>query len=358
MNALPEDTMPLMEPDYHALPLWEERFSASWKAVPEDFRVDELADFERDPKGEQVLLQVSKRGQNTHWVAREIARFAGVRDFDVAYCGLKDRQAVTRQWMSVYLGARPEPDWSQCRLPEVQILPVGRTRRKLRRGDHAGNRFKIVITMEALEHEAENQPRRAEIDRRLTVLKRDGYPNAFGPQRFGREDDNVRRALTWLKHGTRMKNRHLQGVYLSAIRAAFFNAVLNARLRQGNWNQLLTGDVPVAAAAAELGWGGLSACLVPSGVLPGDARFGEGEKGKLEEQIMAPFQEVLAQLHRLGVRGQNRPLVARCQALDWEWEGMSRLTLSITLGKGCYASSLLEQIFILDSEGEESDDDH
>lgn len=357
LNELPDCNDAVMPLDYHARTLWADRFRASWKAVPEDFQVDELADFERDPGGEQVLLRVSKRGQNTHWVAREIARFAGVRDFDVAYCGLKDRQAVTHQWMSVYLGARPEPNWSECILPDVNIQVMGRTRRKLRRGDHAGNHFEIALSLEALANPDEAQARKSEIEYRLGALKREGYPNAFGPQRFGRQDDNVSRALEWLKFGTRMKNRHLQGVYLSAVRSAFFNAFLNARLQQGNWNLLIPGDVPIAAAEADLDNGGLRACLVPSGLLPGDARVGEGEKGRLEQQIMTPFQSVLAQLHRLGVRGQMRPLVARCPDLAWRWQGMSRLTLSITLGKGCYASTLLEQIFLLDSRSEESDDE-
>ena len=63
LNELPDCNDAVMPLDYHARTLWADRFRASWKAVPEDFQVDELADFERDPGGEQALLRVSKRGR-------------------------------------------------------------------------------------------------------------------------------------------------------------------------------------------------------------------------------------------------------------------------------------------------------
>ena len=48
-----------------------------------------------------MLLKVRKRGANTEWVGREIARAAGCRPGDVGFAGLKDRHAVTTQWFSV-----------------------------------------------------------------------------------------------------------------------------------------------------------------------------------------------------------------------------------------------------------------
>jgi tRNA pseudouridine13 synthase len=343
-------------PAYKDLFLWPVRYAAGWKQAPDDFRVDEVWAPDLDPKGEHILLRVSKRGQNTHWVAREVARFAGVRDFDVAYMGMKDRQAVTTQYFSVYLGNRPLPDWSALELPDVSIIPAGRISKKLRRGDHAGNRFRIVLHFSAQASGGGlDAVAVSDIEKKLGYLRQHGYPNAFGLQRFGRNDDNVARADLWLGTRKRHRDRHLQGVYLSAVRSAFFNAVLKERIRQDCWNMLISGDKPVPAAECSLLYSPRRQCLVPAGTLPGDTRFAEGRRGELEKQTAQPCLRLLEGLHAMGVRAQNRPLVARCDDLNWEWQGVSRLTLSITLGTGCYASTLLEQLFILDASDEDAE---
>ncbi len=71
------------------------------RAEPEDFVVDEDLGFAPSGAGAHVLVRVRKRGANTEWVAREIARHAGCRPGDVGFAGLKDRHAVTTQWFSV-----------------------------------------------------------------------------------------------------------------------------------------------------------------------------------------------------------------------------------------------------------------
>ncbi len=75
------------------------------RVEPEDFIVDEDLGFEPSGAGAHVLVRVRKRGANTEWVAREIARHAGCRPGDVGFAGLKDRHAVTTQWFSGALAA-------------------------------------------------------------------------------------------------------------------------------------------------------------------------------------------------------------------------------------------------------------
>ncbi|HFD39876.1 MAG TPA: tRNA pseudouridine(13) synthase TruD, partial [Anaerolineae bacterium] len=76
------------------------------RSRPEDFQVEEIPVCMPDGAGEHVWLKICKRGQNTDWVARQLARFAGVRPRDVSFAGLKDRHAVTEQWFSVHLPGR------------------------------------------------------------------------------------------------------------------------------------------------------------------------------------------------------------------------------------------------------------
>jgi len=68
--------------------------------------------YDADGSGEHALLWVEKRGANTDWVARELAKFAGVPPLAVGYAGLKDRHAVTRQQRA--LRRRPRQAF-QCR---------------------------------------------------------------------------------------------------------------------------------------------------------------------------------------------------------------------------------------------------
>jgi hypothetical protein len=51
---------------------------AMMRALVEDFRVEEILGYNADGHGEHALLWVEKRDANTDWVARELAKFAGV----------------------------------------------------------------------------------------------------------------------------------------------------------------------------------------------------------------------------------------------------------------------------------------
>lgn len=79
------------------------------RAHPGDFEVEEVLGFEPDGSGEHVLLWIEKTGANTDWVARQLARAAGVAPMAVGYAGLKDRHAVTRQAFTVQLAGRAAP---------------------------------------------------------------------------------------------------------------------------------------------------------------------------------------------------------------------------------------------------------
>ena len=119
--------------------------TAVLRAAPEDFQVEEILGYDADGEGEHALLWVEKRGSNTDWVAKELARFAGVPPLNVGYAGLKDRHAVTRQTFSVQLAGKPDPDWSTFPHAEVKVLAATRHKRKLKRGALRGNRFVLVL---------------------------------------------------------------------------------------------------------------------------------------------------------------------------------------------------------------------
>lgn len=221
---------------------------ARLKTHPEDFRVDETLD--RDTlmghAGEHVCLYLEKTGDNTEYVARQLARIAGCRPLDIGFCGLKDRHAVTRQWFSLHRPGREgeDPDLVAAVASHWPVLAQGRAVRKLRRGEHAGNRFVIVLR--------DIEGDRAAIEEALNTLGRRGAPNYFGPQRFGHQGSNLTRALALdpdaLKRrrgssrNRRDKTHSERVMYFSAARAWLFNAVLAARVEAGHWDRCLEGE--------------------------------------------------------------------------------------------------------------------
>src|SRR5450830_282623 len=144
--------------------------SAILKATAEDFQVDEVLDIPLTGEGEHLWLWVEKRGLNTEEAARRIAKAAGVPLRTVSYAGLKDRQALTRQWFSVQLPGKADPDLSGAENDTLKILKTGRHKRKLQRGAHSANGFTLRLTQLAGDHAA--------IDARLQLIAQQGLAGA------------------------------------------------------------------------------------------------------------------------------------------------------------------------------------
>ena len=208
---------------------------ARMRVQPEDFRVEEVLGFGADGDGPHVLLTVEKRGANTHWVAGQLARLAGIAPREVGYAGLKDRRAVTVQHFTLNLDRKPEPDWSSAGGEEFRVLAAARHRRKLKTGVLKGNRFRLVLR-ELGEPAATLVPK-------LEAVAQRGVPNYFGSQRFGRGGGNVAKAEAMLVGGRRVHDRRLRSLLLSTARSLLFNAVLSQRVASGTWDTLLDGDV-------------------------------------------------------------------------------------------------------------------
>jgi len=195
--------------------------------------VQEILSFQPEGSGEHAFLQIQKQGENTEYVARLLARFAGVRQRDIGYAGLKDRHGRTTQWFSVWLPGKEDPDWSQLETPSIQVLQAVRHARKLKRGVLSGNRFQLLIRDWAGD--------KSRLEMQLQCIKKSGFPNYFGSQRFGHQGQNVNKALALLQ-GAKVK-RELRSIYLSAVRSYLFNQILSQRIIANNWNQAIAGDV-------------------------------------------------------------------------------------------------------------------
>ncbi len=306
-----------MAPPYAYTPISVE---GMMRRCADDFLVDESAAFAPSGEGEHLLLYVEKRGLNTYDVAHDLACSFGVAPTDVGFAGMKDRHAMTRQWFSVHT-QRDAPHVEAS--PAWRILESARHQRKLRRGDLAGNAFRIRVR--DLSGDV------AVVSERLDVLKRCGAPNYYGEQRFGHDGANVDRAKRWICNRPRPAiSAFRRGLHLSTARALLFNAVLAARVSARSWNRLIDGDVALDA--------------LPTGPLWGRGRgAARGMAHAIETDAMAAYRDWLDPLEHLGLSQQRRPLVLRPGALEWTIEG-SDLELRFDLLPGQYATTLLREL--------------
>jgi len=200
---------------------------------PEDFLVDELPAYAASGNGEHQYLQLRKRLLTTPELVRRVARAVGVNERDIGYAGLKDKYAVTTQWLSV---GTKTPISAELDLgPGVEVLAVTRHENKLRTGHLLGNRF--TITLVGVHPDALTRAH-AIVER----LKADGLPNYFGAQRFGHGGRNLPDSVSWLGRGGRGRNRFEQKLFPSVVQSEIFNRYLSARLALGT-GQLIEGEV-------------------------------------------------------------------------------------------------------------------
>jgi len=163
------------------------------KAHPDDFIVTEIPLYEPCGEGDHVYLYVEKQGMGSLEAAEQIARALGRPRAAVGLAGLKDAQAVTRQWMSL---ERVDADLAaRLHIPSIKILQVRRHRNKLKIGHLAGNRFDVRIR-------GCRTGARKLAEQILAILAARGVPNWFDRQRFGRRGDNhlLGRALVLGQH--------------------------------------------------------------------------------------------------------------------------------------------------------------
>ena len=318
------------------------------RSIPEDFIVKENLAFEPSGAGEHVFLQIEKTGENTDYVARQLARFANVRQRDVSFAGLKDRHAVTTQWFSVWLPGKADPDWTQFETDSMKVLQSMRHARKLKRGVLSGNSFKLIIR--------DWQGDQDKTIRQLEAIKANGIANYYGAQRFGNEGQNVNKALAMFQGAK--AGREQRSLYLSAARSYLFNQILAYRVTRKMWNQPVAGDTYMfdlshSCFKSQLPDAEIIRRLDAKEIHPTGALWGRGEAGvtadtlSIEQGIIDAYPELAQGLIASEVDKDRRALRVNVQDLDWQFVDDATLTLAFTLPAGSYATSVLREIIEL-----------
>jgi tRNA pseudouridine13 synthase len=321
------------------------------KQRPHDFIVEEVPAYQPCGEGEHLFLWVEKTDVAADDLLRHVARTLGISPRDVGTAGVKDRRAVTRQFVSV--PAECEARLGRIETDRIHVLRHVRHRNKLRTGHLRGNLFSILVR----EVDAEAADKAAPI---AAAIRRLGFPNYYGEQRFGREGETLQIGLELLR-GTRRpgsipfsQRRFLLRMALSAVQSALFNAVLGQRLRDGLFGTVLAGDVmqvtgsggqfvATDAAAEQLRFDSRETVL--TGPIFGPHMTApQHEPAEREQRILSAWELSPREFLRFArlTSGTRRPIVVWPDELrfDQETEG---LRVEFRLPGGAYATTLLRE---------------
>jgi tRNA pseudouridine13 synthase len=221
------------------------------RASCEDFFVDEEPAYLPAGTGDHVFVRIEKRALTTPQAVERIARALSVNARDIGVAGMKDRHAVTRQWVSLPPPVTPEAAQALA-LDDVTILEATRHGHKLRTGHVRANRFVLRVREHGDDAEAKA---RAILD---ALAAAPGAPNWYGEQRFGRDGDNAERGLALVRGERPPRDRKLARLLVSALQSKLFNQWLVARMADGLYARVVAGDLLHKKG------GGLFVCEDPS----------------------------------------------------------------------------------------------
>ena len=317
--------------------------TALLKAECADFVVKEQLGYDMSGDGEFVAVKVRKTDCNTLFVGEQLAKFTGISARNMSYAGLKDRKAVTEQWFSLQMPGQPTPDFNQFSLEGVEILDVTRHQRKIRIGSLQGNHFEILLR---------NTEETDELKVRLDFLAKNGFPNYFTEQRFGRDGNNLTQALRWANGEIKVKDRNKRSFYLSAARSEMFNLIVSKRMELNLAQQILVGDVLqlngshswfVVDESEDLAQ--LQQRLAQQDVLLTAPLIGEEEKSAVdfEHEIFAQHQALFALMRQERMKAARRPILMQPQQFQWQFEP-NGLRLQFDLPAGSYATALIREL--------------
>jgi tRNA pseudouridine13 synthase len=329
-----------------------------FKASPEDFIVDELPAYAPSGEGTHTFVRIEKRGLTTAEAVTRMARALEVRPDEIGVAGQKDRQALTRQWISMP-GVDPARALAVT-VEGVRVLEAVRHGHKLRTGHLLGNRF--VLTVRGVGPDGEARARAV-----LEQLVRTGLPNYFGSQRFGARGDNAVRGKALLVPAASDGPRRprVSGterrMLVSAYQSELFNRYLDARIDDGLVTTALVGDVLKKADTGglfivdEAGHADAQTRLAAGALVVTGPMFGHKmmapppgtPAGAREDAILGPElaegSDAFKVMGKLA-EGTRRPLTVPLAGAAVRAESDDAIVIEFTLPSGAYATVLLAEV--------------
>lgn len=321
------------------------------KHEPEDFIVEEIPAYEPTGEGEHLYLWIEKRDISADFLAAHLARVLNMNRNDLGVAGLKDRRAITRQWVSVSASFEPQVDGIER--DDIHVLKSVRHGNKLKTGHLRGNRFEILLRT------TEQNAYKTSLEL-VELVNKTGVPNYFGDQRFGIDRSTLELGYELLRGTTSpakipfKKRKFLMRLALSSVQSDLFNQVLAERIQSQTIHKVLMGEVMQVRET-----GGVFVVEAPD---VDQQRFELGEivpTGPLFGPKMKAPIEAAAEVERLILEKSGLEMShfekfskltsgARRPYLVWPQELQVRavpegLWFCFSLPSGCYATVLLRE---------------
>ena len=328
-----------------------------------DFTVEEIPLYAFTGEGEHLVLQVRKKDMTTWEMLDAISNHVGIRRRDMGYAGLKDKHAMTIQYISVM--AIYEEKLKAFRHDKIKILSQTRHNNKIRVGHLKGNRFKIRLKKVL-------GIQKDKLDSVLKWIKANGVPNYFGDQRFGTDGNNWEQGKKLCEGTLKMRDRKTREFLMGSYQSYLFNNWLVKRMElnlllekfseteteqvmglkegalkgtkaQSNFFKLVEGDVmmhypygrlfnveDLESEAKRFG----EKDIAPAGLLSGKkTQLSEGTAGIIEADFVDD----------LGLNGARRYAWIQVTEISKTYvEEKAHYELSFVLPKGCYATNVLD----------------
>lgn len=353
--------------------------SAHFSKNADDFVVRELPLYTPSSAGEHMMIHAQKKGLSTEEMLSAFSAFTGAKMRDIGYAGLKDKEGLTSQYITI--PAKFCSTLGSFSHQNIKILSTELHNNKLRVGHLAGNAFfirlKKVSKTDALK-----------LQEACANTLKNGVPNYFGYQRFGKFGDNAKQGyelLESLKNGKKSRlNPKMSNFLISAFQSELFNRWLGLRVELSHYCESFSASElkEIFASLGVSGGGDFFKALkaqtqffklfkgdalghYPRGAVftcedlnaeiaafkekrksPQGAIFGKkmleayGVAKSLENIIISPFGDVLSFMN-----GARRPAIIWANNLSYKYdEQNAHFSLSFELIKGAYATNFLREI--------------
>lgn len=187
-----------------------------------DFIVDEIPLYDFTGEGEHLILHIRKKDMTTWEMVSSISKYCKIKQRDIGYAGLKDKHAMTMQYISL-LAKDNEEKLKTFNHDKIKILSMTRHNNKIRIGHLKGNRFKVRLKKVL-------GVQKDKLDSVLKWIKKEGVPNYFGNQRFGNSGDNWREGKKILDGKLKIRDRKTKTFLINAYQSYIFNKWLSKRI--------------------------------------------------------------------------------------------------------------------------------
>ncbi len=334
-----------------------------FNSSPRDFTVEEIPLYAFTGVGEHLILKVRKKEMTTWEMLDAISNHVGIRRRDMGYAGLKDKHAMTIQYISV-LGVHEEK-LKAFEHEKIKILETFRHNNKIRVGHLKGNRFNIRLKKVL-------GVQKDKLDSVMKWIKNNGVPNYFGNQRFGNDGDNWVDGKKLIDGTLKIRDRKTKEFLMGSYQSYLFNGWLSKRMElnhllekfseteteqvmglpegslketkaQPNFFKLLEGDTMMhypygrvfhVEDLEEEARRFATKDIAPAGLLP-------GKKTKLSASIAGLIEADFAE--EMNLNGARRYAWIQVTEISKNYvEEKAQYELSFVLPKGAYATNVLD----------------